>query len=116
MVLTTRKRIVRRMMLLLVVAALTIGGSLGLERDSSAKGVLLDQSTLIKKDNTPQNPCDKKDGTNNKNCVPCKNKFDKDGNPKKCKPCTGVDKKGNPKPKNCVISDDGVTATDEVDE
>jgi hypothetical protein len=120
---STRRSAVRRLLIWLGISVLAIGGTFGLEHDSSATSAALDSSnTMLVKDSTPENPCDKKNGDPKKNCVPCTNKFDKDGNPKKCKPCkidkkTGevkTDKHGNPKPKNCVMS--GVATTTEVDE
>jgi hypothetical protein len=157
---TTRKSVVRRTLLWLVIAVVAIGGSLGFEHDTSARGVLLDQSALVKNDGTCSEhgvegakkdcepcpldhsknchkacvdhngqqkkdcvpcpdtnkdgephechpSCQKGNGDPKKDCVPC---TDKKGRPKDCKPCKGEDKKGNPKPKHCVVSGSTVTS------
>src|SRR3954447_2191875 len=131
---STKKSVVRRTLVWMAVAALSLGGALAFEHDSGARGVLLDQSTLVKNDGSCQGPhgepkkdcvpctddkghthdchpsCQKGNGDPKDNCVPC---TDKHGKPKDCKPCKGVDKKGNPKPKHCVVSDDGSTTAEE---
>ena len=98
-----RRSHVRRVLIWMFIAVLAVGGSLRLERDSNAKGVLLEGSTLVGHD-TDGNPCTDEHGTK-PDCVPCTSDSTKKCHPscqngheepkKDCVPCTN--KKGDPK-------------------
>src|SRR4051794_36270228 len=61
-----RRSMVRRTLIWMFVAVVAMGGLLGFERDSTAKGVLLQDSSLVKHDDTP---CTDDHGHEHKNCV-----------------------------------------------
>jgi hypothetical protein len=132
-----KPRILRRTLIWMAVAAFAIGSAFAFEHTSHSGGVMLDSLTLAKNDGScekdHQGPdskpncvsCTDEHGkTHNckqpcthgpnedpkKNCVPC---TDKHGKPKECKPCNGTDEHGNPKPKHCVVSDDGSVTSEE---